>query len=267
MISVVVPNFNSGEILKKNFPKLVYLLEKTDLDYEIIVTDDASTDDSVEVLEKLKIKVVQSDVNTGFGTNIDRGIRAASGEVVFILNAIDLIPKDESYFELMLAHFEDKKVFSVAASKQDSENHGSGKIYFEKGFFLHQRGNGKLTDWADGGAQALRKEYYFKIGGFDPIYKFYWEDVDLGFRATKAGYKIIYEPRAILLHEKAEGPIAKNYSERELRRMNLYGQYIFTLKNSELKQKLLFFFWQPYHLAVALKNRDWDWFKALIQVI
>ena len=177
MISVVIPNFNSGKLLKNNISKLIELLEKTDLDYEIIVTDDASTDDSMEILERLKVKVVQSDVNTGFGANIDRGIRAASGEVVFILNAIDLMPKDESYFELMLAHFEDKKVFSVAASKQDSENHGCGEIYFSKGFFLHRRKivipglTRNLSDWADGGAQAIRKEYYFKIGGFDPAYK------------------------------------------------------------------------------------------------
>lgn len=273
MISIVIPNFNSGHLLAKNLPKLFKLLEQSKLEHEVIVTDDASTDDSVETLRQAQggVKIIKSDTNTGFGSNVDRGVRAAKGEIVFILNAIDILPKEPGYFKLILEHFKDPKVFSVAAAKQERETHGCGEIYFKRGFFLHRHKpvssvqSPATSSWADGGAQAVRKKYYERIGGFDSIYKFYWEDVDLGYRAWSAGYKIIYEPRAVLLHEKEAGPIAKNYSERELRIMNIYGQLIFTWKNADFGHLLLYNLWEPYYFLVALKNRDWDWFKAYWQ--
>lgn len=279
MISVVVPNYNSGDRLAKNLPKLADLLKKSKLEFEIIVTDDASSDNSLSILRNLSnLKFVESKINTGFGSNVDRGIRASKGDIVFILNAIDALPESPDYFSIMLKHFEDKDIFSVAAAKKDSETHGCGEIYFKKGFYLHRKGHpgarraigsdsiaslqNDVTAWADGGAQAIRKEYYLKIGGFDPIYKFYWEDVDLGFRAWKAGYKIIFEPKAVLIHDKQEGPIAKRYSEKEIRTMNLYGQFIFTWKNSSLLYLGICILYLPYYFAVAIKNKDWAWFVA-----
>jgi GT2 family glycosyltransferase len=224
---------------------------------------------------------------------VDRGIRAAKGEIVFVLNAIDLLPQDAGYFKLMLDHLKDPEVFSVAAVKQEEkESHGCGEIYFEKGFFLHRKGSPETewgpstrfanatlaqdkpsskdviyTAWADGGAEAIRKEYYLKIGGFDPLYKFYWEDVDLGWRAWKAGYKIIFEPEAVLIHKKEEGPIARFYTERQKRVMNLRNQLIFTWKNADFGHLLEYFLWEPYHLAVALKNGDQEWFAAYFQAL
>lgn len=268
MISIVIPNYNSGELLNNNLPRLFDLLKKSKLKYEIIVSDDASTDNSREILKSLPVTLVTHPENTGFGACVDRGIRSAGGEIIFVLNAIDILPEKSDYFSIMLKHFDNPKVFSVAAVKRDNESHGSGEIYFYHGLYMHRRGQqGKETAWADGGAQALRREYYFKIGGFDPIYKLYWEDVDLGFRAWKAGYIIDYEPKALLLHKKDEGPIAKKYSKKDRRILNIRNQYLFTWKHSDLKQKLWHCLWTPYHFAVAIKNKDSDWFVAYLKAI
>lgn len=276
MISVVVPNFNSGARLAEKLSRLLELLKKSKLEHEIIVVDDASTDDSVE---KLKIQIIDfksnsNDItliekkeNTGFGMTVDRGIRAAKEEIIFVLNAIDILPESAEYFKIMMEHFKDPKVFSVAAVKRDEEDHGCGRIYFEKGFFLHQKGDyhGHISAWADGGSQALRRDYYLKIGGFDSLYKFYWEDVDLGYRAWKAGYQVDFEGKALLFHQKSEGPIARFYTQEQRTVMNLRNQLIFTWKNSDLKHLFLYFLWEPYHFTVALKNRDWLFFKAYWQ--
>ena len=310
MISVVIPNYNSGHQLAKNLPKLLDLLKKSKLDFEIIVSDDGSTDDSIAAITKthdreflFRCKILTSEKNTGFGSCCDRGIKEAQGEIIFILNATDALPQSADYFSLMFKHFEDPLVFSVGAAKTDETGiHGCGEIYFEKGFYLHRKKtvdnrrskvgleDGKLkiekinpqfsnfkklsstndhllssqyTDWADGGSQAIRKSYYEKIGGFDPHYYLYWEDVDLGFRAWKAGYKIIYEPRAVLLHAKHEGPIAQRFTVSEIRNLNVRNQVYFTWKNSNLWHKLQFLFWLPYHVAVAVKNGNQGWIKAL----
>ncbi len=320
MISVVVPNFNGGERLVKNLPRLFELLKNSGLKHEVIVVDDASTDNSVGIVGTAfargglangfdTARVIRNDRNMGFGMTVDRGIREAKGEVVFVLNAIDMLPESADYFKIMLTHFGLKKnhslekkdsskasnVFSVGALKKDEEDHGCGRVYFEKGFFLHnkwdysntgggpsthfalRRAQGSLAQdkptskvvsysaWADGGSQALRKEYYLKIGGFDPLYKFYWEDVDLGYRAWKAGYEIHFEPKAVLIHQKSEGPIAKYYSQRQRRIMNLRNQMIFLWKNADWKHLFLGLVWWLYHVAVAIKNGDGDFFVAHFQ--
>lgn len=268
MISIVIPNYNSGDRLLKNIPKLIDLLSKTKHEYEIIVTDDASTDNSQEILQKLDIKIVTSPKNTGFGTNVGRGIRAAKGEIIFILNAIDILPEKPDYFSLMLSHFKDRKVFSVAAGLMDKNVlRGCGQIYFHRGFFLHRYQNpeSKTSSWADGGAEAIRKEYYLKIGGFDSLYKFYWEDVDLGYRAWKAGYRIDFEPKAVLIHERQAGPISRFYSEHQKRIMNFRNQFIFTWKNGDLSHLIQYGIWEIYHSAIAMKNGDRDFFRAYWQ--
>lgn len=273
MISVAIPNFNSGDRIVKNFPKLFDLLRKSKFDFEVLVIDDCSTDDSVFKLENYlefedwSLRILKKSSNTGFGMTVDRGVREAKGEIVFVLNVNDILPEKPEFFKLMLEHFKDPKVFSVAAKKREAKDHGCGEIYFEMGFFLHRRADkiGKFSAWADGGAQALRKEYYLKIGGFDPLYKFYWEDVDLGYRAWKAGYEVHFESKAILLHQKKEGPIAKYYNGRQRRIMNLRNQFIFTWKNSDLKRFFLAFLWLPYYLSIALKNGDWDFLMAYLQ--
>ncbi|MBI3888040.1 glycosyltransferase [Candidatus Microgenomates bacterium] len=269
VISIVIPNFNSGHLLKKNLPKLINLLNKSKLKYEIIVTDDASTDNSLLEIRNLELVIITSNKNTGFGGNVDRGIRQAKGEIVFIINAIDALPRDETYFNLLLKHFENPKVFSVGATKFDVQNHGCGNIFFRKGYFFHQRNNGPkpLTAWADGGAQALRKDYYFKIGGFDPIYKFYWEDVDLGYRAWKAGYEVHFEQKAVLLHKKEHGPISRFYSEKQTRIMSLRNQMIFTWKNADFLFLVSCNLYSLYYIGVALKNFDGDWFWAYFQAV
>ena len=271
MISVVVPNFNSAALLKKNLPRLLELLGKSGLEYELIVADDASTDDSLKIVEAIEsdIKIVRSVKNTGFAGNVDRGIRAAKGGIVYTIKT-DAIPEKAEYFKLLSAHFKDPRVFAVSAALKTKENgkqelRGSGEIYFEKGFFLHRRGNDSaiMTAWADGSASAFRRDLYLKIGGFDGLYNpFYWEDTDLGYRAWKAEYKIDYEPRAVLLHDFESGVIAGHYTKKQIETISLRNQFIFVWKNGDFKHILTYFLWEPYHDLVAVKNRNWAFFEA-----
>lgn len=272
MISIVIPNYNGSKLLEKNLPRLIGLLEKSKLKYEIIVCDDCSTDNSLSILNNLSgVKILSSNKNLGFAGNIDRGIRAARGEIVFILKT-DVLPEKNDYFQLMLDHFKDPKVFAVSAALKTVEDgkeeiRGSGEIYFEKGFFLHRRRDPSaspgISSWADGGAMAVRKDLYVKIGGFDPVYNpFYWEDVDLGYRAWKAGYQIDFEPKAILNHDFESGVIAQNYTKGQVKTISQRNQFVFVWKNGDIKHVALHCLWWSFHAAVALKNGNWSWFLA-----
>src|SRR5687767_13648160 len=89
-ISIVIPNYNGRLLLEKNLPKVI----KESKDAEIIVVDDASTDDSIDFLKKnfTKIKVIKKDKNTGFSSTVNLGVQKATGELVVLLNS-DAYPK------------------------------------------------------------------------------------------------------------------------------------------------------------------------------
>src|SRR5690348_1216016 len=98
-ISIIIPNYNGSQLLKTNLPKVVEAVkEYTKGKIEIIVPDDASSDDSVtvigEFIKDLKTKhiVGKTIVNTdrskgGFSANVNRGVSLATGEVLIFLNS------------------------------------------------------------------------------------------------------------------------------------------------------------------------------------
>jgi GT2 family glycosyltransferase len=112
-ISVVIPNYNGEQLLQKNLPLLYQALNTANLEYEIIIPDDASTDNSIHFLKNNypQIILVRNKTNSGFATNINSGIRKATKELVFLLNSdIELTP---DYFLTLLPYFQDNKTFGV----------------------------------------------------------------------------------------------------------------------------------------------------------
>ena len=88
---------------------------------------------------------------------------------------------------------------------------------------VHSRGEVNKTNtlWVNGGSGAFRKSIWEDLGGFDELYNpFYWEDIDLSYRAKKAGYKIIYVPTAKVYHKVSQSfsgwinPVVLYYSTR-----------------------------------------------------
>ena len=145
-------------------------------------------------------KVIFNNRNRGFIYSCNRGVKEAKGEFVVLLNS-DVVPK-KGFLEATLPHFRDPEVFAVSFNEQQF---GWAKIWWRGGFIHHGVGGRPnkphITAWASGGSAVFRKSIWEKLGGFDPLYHpFYWEDFDLGYRAWKAGYKIVWEPKAVVEH-------------------------------------------------------------------
>jgi len=272
-ISVVIPNYNGEEILKKNLPKVLDAVG----DVEVIVVDDASVDESLKVLKSFesKIKIIVNKKNLGFSLAVNKGVKATSGDIVILLNT-DVVPEND-FLAPLLSHFEDDKVFAVGCMDKSIEGdkivlRGRGVGRWNRGFLMHSRGEVDKTDtlWVNGGSGAFRKSVWEKLGGFNELYSpFYWEDIDLSYRALKSVYKIVFESKSVVVHEHEKGSIKSTYSDFDVKAIAYRNQFIFVWKNiTDLLMKLDHLIWLPYHVIAAVLRLDLAFclglFKAFI---
>jgi O-antigen biosynthesis protein len=268
-ISVVIPNYNGEAILKKNLPKIIEAVG----DAEVVVVDDASHDNSLNVLANFKnrIKIINNEKNLGFSSTINRGVKAASGEIIVLLNT-DVVP-EKGFLLPLLSHFKNSNVFAVGCMDKSIEGEkivlrGRGLGEWKRGFLVHSRGEIDKTDtlWVSGGSGAFRKSIWDKLGGFNPLYgPFYWEDIDLSYRALKSGYKIIFEPKSIVIHEHEKGAIKDAYSGFKIKTISYRNQFIFVWKNiTDFSMRLSHIFWLPYHILSAIFRGDLAFIKGIL---
>lgn len=286
-ISVVIPNYNGEEILKKNIPKVVEALRtyqaKSNYAVELIINDDFSKDNSIDVLHQLKEKlkntqvplfIYQNEKNFGFSTTVNRGVRKASGDLVVLLNT-DVNPQKD-FLSPLVENFDDLKVFGVGCVDKSIEGEnvvlrGRGVGYWGKGFLHHEKGDLDSTNtfWVSGGSSMFRKSLWDKFGGLDEIYNpFYWEDIDLSYRAQKAGYKVLFEKRSIVIHEHEKGAIKSKYKPISVQKIAMRNQFIFIWKNitdtSLLLQHIL---WLPYYLLKSILKYDQVFLSGFLKAL
>ncbi|MDO8621149.1 MAG: glycosyltransferase family 2 protein [Candidatus Levybacteria bacterium] len=283
-ISVIIPNYNGQDLLRKNLPKVFEAIDVyKDGKKEIIVTDDHSIDNSINVLQELKpemesaypdiiFKVIQNNKNLGFSSNIDRGVGNAEGDILILLNT-DVIPQKD-FLELLLRHFSDPNIFAVGCMDESKEEgktilRGRGIGSWKRGFFVHSRGevDRKNTLWVNGGSGAFRKSIWGKLGGFNKLYNpFYWEDIDLSYNALKSGYKLIFEPKSIVAHEHEKGVIKLRYSSFYIKTTAYRNQFIFVWKNiTDFDLQISHIIWFPYHFLKSLIRTDWAFFVGFLR--
>lgn len=206
--SVVIPNWQGRELLEKNLPAVMTIGAD-----EVIVTDDGSSDGSVEFIEKKfpKIRIIKHPKRLGFSKNVNSGVASATGDIIVLLNT-DVLPK-KGLLESVLPHFKDPGIFAVSFNE---EKWGPARGVFYRGFIEHRPGKKTkiptASFWASGGSAAYDREKWNILEGLDAIYDpFYWEDIDLSYRAQKRGWRVVWEPNAHVAHEH-EGTISKLFS-------------------------------------------------------
>lgn len=204
-ISVVIPNYNGEDLLLKNLPYVIKAKNNSkNRILEIIIVDDASTDQSVDLIKKNfpEVKLIKHTKNRGFSSSVNTGVRTSKGELIALLNT-DVIP-EEDFLESVLGHFKDPQVFAVSLHEK---GYGPAKGVFKDGFIQHEplseSKKARNTFWVNGGSGVFRRNVWLKLGGMDEklLNPFYWEDIDLCYRALKSGYGLLWEPRAKVLHQ------------------------------------------------------------------
>lgn len=201
-ISVIVTNWNGRKLLQKNLQDIIQASPEAS---EIILADDASTDDSLayvtEIQKKYRqLKIISHDRNVGFGQNSNHAVNLSTGDYVVLLNS-DINP-EPGYLASSMKHFKDSHIFGVGFAEIGRENYAS--IEFKSGYIQHHpefSDKTHISGWVSGGSSILSKEIFQKLGGFDYAYSpFYGEDLDIGYRAWKSGYQCLWEPRSRVHH-------------------------------------------------------------------
>lgn len=234
-LSIVIPNWNGEVLLKKHLKTVLGVVGNA----EMILVDDGSTDDSVAYVKKTfpEIRVIEKKKNEGFASTVNVGVKAAKGDIVFLLNT-DVEP-EKGFLEPLLKHFDDPTVFAVGCLEISHEEgkiveRGRGIAWWEKGFFVHKRGevDQSTTAWVSGGSGAFRKSIWNTLGGMDELYNpFYWEDIDLSYRAVKSGYRLAFEAKSVVHHYHEQGKILTGFSQKKVQTIALRNQFLFIWKN------------------------------------
>lgn len=213
-LSVVIPNYNGVNLLAQNLPYLYKALESSFVnDFEIIVADDASTDNSVCFLKENfpDIIVVENKENKGFSSNSNLGICRAQKDLVFLMNTD--IKLEQGYFFHLFHYFNSSDTFAVMGKViawdnddlQDSAKYPKvdfWSINGTKNYLIKDEVTEKMYSFFASGANLLAdRKKLLELGGFNELFSpYYGEDLDLGITAWRAGYKIYFEPKAVCRH-------------------------------------------------------------------
>ncbi|MEO7263884.1 MAG: glycosyltransferase [Ferruginibacter sp.] len=214
-ISVIIPNYNGLQLLPQIIPPLLHVLVNAGVEYEIIVSDDCSTDESVKYLKANfpEIIILENKVNSGFSPTINKGIFLAKLPLLMLLNSD--VKLEPGYFNPLFHYFENKDCFGVMGRIigwnddviQDAAKypgfHGA-KIKTTGNYFpLEIKNDDMLLSMYLSGANALvSREKILELKGFDELFApFYIEDYELSLRAWRLGWTCYYEHTAICRHK------------------------------------------------------------------
>ncbi len=282
-VSIIIPNFNGASILATNLPTVLAAARVYGGDVDIIVVDDASSDQSVATVTGKfpQVKLVQHDINRGFAETVHSGVHAAAHEILVFLNS-DVRPHADFLAPLIETLMISRDVFSVSPLVYDPEGRLQNVSWNR---YKMVRGTIKSTLWdlntvreyqkngralkslfASGGSIALKKEMFNRLDGFLPLYKpFYLEDTDLCTRAWMRGWQTLFDPRSRVVHDHV-GTIKRFFHAKKIRTIRTRNRFLYLwLYSSRHRLILSHIPWTAFRLLLRLLRLDLTFPIALLQ--
>lgn len=209
-ISVIVTTFNSGKNIKKCLDSV---LKTKKIDFEIIVVDDGSTDNTLSILNAYSknkiVKLFSFRENKGPAVRRNFASKKVNSGIILFLDSDTLI-KTDSLSSVTNKMTVEKEIggLLMKLTLNDGSLDSAG-IYMTLLGLPYETGAGENPHGynrenyifaAKTAGLAVRKKIFHKVGGFDEDYIIYGEDVDLSWRMQLAGYRFIYYPKAAGIH-------------------------------------------------------------------
>lgn len=200
-VDIVTVTHNSAPHLDSFFDALRQVEYAPDR-VRLIIVDNASSDQTRNLLHDaartfpLEVQIIEVAANEGFGAGCNRGAAAGTAPFILFLNP-DAQPRPAMLQQMVVRAAAESNI-GLLDAKQDPVDLGK----------LVDPVTGD-TDWCSGGAVLARREAFNQIGGFDPFFFLYCEDVDLSWRMWLAGWRCVTETGARVHHDTAKDGVAK----------------------------------------------------------
>ena len=214
-LSIIIPTWNTSKITKKCIDTITEYLPKNY--FQIIIVDNGSTDDTPQILGKLKsITYIRNSSNLGFSKANNIGVKKAKGEYLLFLNS-DMELVDSSLVEMLNFIDSNSTIGMIGPKFLNPDLTDQGSVIplqtplnaIKEYWFNIQNSYTKYTpqtivpvkvDNISGGAVLIRKSDFIKIGGWDEKYFFYYEDLELCRQIRKQKLNIYYFPSCKVIH-------------------------------------------------------------------
>lgn len=210
-VSIVIPVYNQFGYTYNCLKSIIK--NTTDVEYEIIIGDDCSTDITQQISELVEnVIVAKTKTNVRFLRNCNNAAKLARGKyILFLNNDTQVLP---NWLSSLVELIERKDDIGMVGSKllyPDGTLQEAGGIIWGDGHAWNY-GNGqspnkpefnyvKEVDYISGAAIMIRRNLWEEIGGFDELFNpAYCEDSDLAFEVRKHGYKLMYQPLSMVVH-------------------------------------------------------------------
>ncbi len=289
LCSIIILNWNGEEMLRQFLSSVIRHTQLPNC--EIVVADNGSTDNSLQVLrqEFPIVKVLPFEQNYGFAEGYNKAIEATEAQYVVLLNSdVEVTP---NWLKPILSYLDEHKDVAAVQPKvlkwtQGLENQ---KVHvFEHagaaGGYMDTLGypfcRGRIMDyveedhgqydtpadifWATGACMIIRRDVYLKEGGLDADFFAHMEEIDLCWRLNARGYRLVCLPESVVYHV-GGGSLAYNNPRKTF--LNFRNNLLMIYKNVCAKQlrKILFArFVMDYMAAcVYLLKGEWGNFKAV----
>lgn len=248
-VSIIIVNYNTGILLRKCIESIY---EKTScIEFEIIVVDNASGDDSVKMISTLfpTVKIIASPENIGFGKANNLGAAQAMGELLFFLNSDTELINDavrilsDFYLATPECGIAGGNLYNTDLSPQHSYAMKLPSAWTELARFIprlteifegpnawfNRTEEPREVGYITGADLMISKKLFLESGGFDSDFFMYYEETELTHRIINAGYKVFSVPQAKILHlkgaslEKIEGVKRIVYESKYLYLRKTFG--------------------------------------------
>lgn len=266
MISIIIPTYKNRQKFLANLKHNLNYLK----DMEIIIVNDDPLSSLKDEFKTIKNCIlIENNVNLGFGESVNKGVQKAHNPYVMLLND-DVILQDDTFKKTLSLFKKDLRLFAVGFSQKEKDNIivGSNLLYWKRGLFFHAKAHldhQGYNGWAEGGASMMDKSKFEELGGFDGAYApFYWEDIDLSYRAWKSGYHILFDPSVTVIHHH-ESTIGTYFDKSVVKTIAFRNQFIFIWKNiSDTNFKWSHVLLLPYNLFYYSFKGEWTFLKGFI---
>jgi GT2 family glycosyltransferase len=206
-VSVIVPNYNGEGIIERCLRSVV---RQRYSNFETIVVDNCSSDNSAEIIQRFvpRVKLIQNRRNLGYTGALNAAVGQTSEDselLAIVTNDVVLHP---DWLQCMVEVVGGDISVGAGSSRVYEASRRASitelKIIYPSGILYipwNKDVGMKQVDSPSGPAFVVRKSVFLSVGGFDPDYFAYYDEVDLGWRIRLLGYKIVYNPHANVIHE------------------------------------------------------------------